>query len=138
MAEGYGTEIYCYDKLRTGRLVSGVEVVAQALYRRLTTPRGTLRGGEDESVYGLDLLDFIGRVGTAAAIDALPGAIEAECLKDGRVAQVDCTVTSTVNADGLTQLAITIDAQLHDPGDSFALTLAATDVAVSLIGFEQT
>lgn len=138
MAEGYGSEIYCYDEIRTGRLVTGVEVVAQALYRRLTTPRGTLRGGEDESVYGLDLLDFIGRVGTAAAVDALPGVIEAECMKDDRVSQVDCTVTQTVSTDGLMQLTIVIDALLHNPGDAFALTVAVSDVGVSMIGFEAT
>lgn len=138
MAEGYGTDIYCWDQIVTGRLVSGPELVAQALYRRLTTARGTLRGGEDESVYGFDLCDFIGRVGSQQAIDALPGAIEAELLKDDRVLSVDVAVTPVSGKDGLVSLTVRVSAVLHNETDSFDLTLSVSGVTVGLIGFELT
>ncbi len=138
MAEpGYGTDIFCYDRLITGRLVSGVEVVAQALFRRLTTPRGTLRGGEDESIYGLDLLDFIGRVSEEQALDTLPSLIEAECLKDDRLAECTVTLTRTTATDGTVALVISINAVTAPQGDSFDLTLAVANATVSVIGFAE-
>lgn len=136
MADGYGTDVYCYDRLLTGRLVTGPEVVAQAIYRRLTTARGTLRGGDDESIYGFDLLDFVGRIGTQQSIDALPAAVEAECLKDDRVAAADVSVTATTAPSGLITLELEIEITTAPQGDAFDLTLAVSDVAVSVVGFQ--
>mgnify|MGYP000564826546 CR=1 FL=1 len=45
-------------------------LVAEAIYRRLTTPPGTLLGGDDEANYGLDLLSLIGSVEPARLVAA--------------------------------------------------------------------
>lgn len=129
----YGVDSYCYDRLVTGRLVSGPELVAQAIFRRLTTPRGTLRGGEDEAVYGLDVQDFIGTVGTDDAIAALPDAIATEVKKDDRVDLVDVEVTADRGTDGLVALLIDVTYSLHDSTDSFTLSVRASDLDVSLL-----
>lgn len=131
----YGSDLWCYDSISTGRLVSGAELVAQAIYRRLTTARGTLQWGEDESIYGLDLFDFVGRVGTANAIDALPDVVSAEILKDDRVLTADVLLTSVTGTDGLMALTLAITATLRDADEAFTLTLAVSNVSVSVVGF---
>lgn len=134
MSEGYGFDSWCFDELQTGRMVSGAELVAQAIYRRLTTPRGTLRGGEEESVYGLDLLDFVGQVGSQAALDALPDVVEAEVLKDDRVLTCDVECTPTTDTDGTVAIVMTVTATLRDDSDQFILTLSVDDVSVTVVG----
>jgi hypothetical protein len=129
MAEGYGADTYCYDAPITGRLVSGPELVAQAIYRRLTTPRGTLDDGDEGDVYGLDLQDFVGQFSTADGIAALPDQVRGEVLKDDRVSECTVEVDAVTDSSGLTSYAIDVACTLHDAGDDFELTLSlsATD-----------
>lgn len=130
----FGTDTYCYDQIRTGRLASGLELLAQAIYRRLTTPRGTLDDGDEGLVYGLDLLDFTGTLGTDEAADAIPDMVLAEVLKDDRVER--CEVSSTVErgTDGLVVINIDVDVFPADQSQSFTLSLAVNDVTVALLG----
>lgn len=136
MSAGYGVEIYCTDRLRTGKYVSGRVALAQAIYRRLTTPRGTLRGGDEEQAYGIDLPGFVGRVATPIATAALPGIISAELSKDDRISSVSSTVTATTGTNGLVALEIEIRVVAVDEDEEFALTIAASSVSVTLIGIE--
>jgi hypothetical protein len=136
MAAGFGTDLWCYDRPITGRLASGVELVAQAIYRRLTTARGTLRDGDDGQVYGTDVSDFVGMVGPDNAVDALPDVVVAEILKDDRVERADVRAAITRESTGLATIDIEIDAVLRDSGESFTLTLAVSDVSVALLGVE--
>lgn len=138
MGTGYGTDTYCYDSLRTGRLVSGAELVAQAIFRRLTTTRGTLRDGAEGETYGLDIQDFVGQVGNANAADAIPDAIAAEVLKDDRVDGVVVEATRQGLSTGLVTFVINIDATLRDGTDSFTLTIKVSDLSVDLLGIEIT
>lgn len=133
MSAGYGIDTSCYDTLVTGRLVTGVELVQQAVFRRFITARGTLVDGPDGEVYGLDLQDFIGVVGPTSAIDALPDAIRNEVLKDDRVASCDVSLSAVVNPDATYDLTITIDANLSDESGDFTLTLSATNAATTLL-----
>ncbi len=138
MAEqGYGTDVYCWDRLRTGRLVRGPELVAQAIYRRLTTPRGTLRDGDDGQVYGLDVSDFVGRVGAKDAVAMIPAVIRAEVIKDDRVENVAVTSTAVTDKAGLVAVTVTITCDLINPGDQFQLTLSVSAVSVSVLGFSE-
>jgi hypothetical protein len=130
----YGTDIFCYDRLMTGRLASRAEVVAQAVFRRLTTARGTLRDGDEGLVYGLDLLGFVGTVGTDAAIAALPDAIRAECLKDDRVDACDVSVLADRGTDGLVTLLIDVGCSLANEDDVFRLSVSVSNVEVALLG----
>ncbi len=134
MAEGFGVSVWCTDSRFTARLVSGRTAVAQSIYRRLTTPRGTLRGSEEAAAYGLDLSELVGAIGYPAAIGALPGRIEAELAKDDRIADSSATVDAFTDSSGAIFLIVTIDVLLHDEADSFPLTLKVTDVTTELLG----
>lgn len=131
----YGRDLYCYDQVFTGRLVSGFDLLAQALFRRLTTPRGTLRGGEDEQIYGLDVLDFVGTVGTETAVAAIPDAVVAECLKDDRIERAEAKATIVRGTDGLVMIELDVDVFPHDEDTSaFTLSVSVSEVSVNLIG----
>lgn len=130
----YGRDTYCYDQIFTGRLASGIEVLAQAVYRRLNTARGTLRDGEEGEVYGLDLLDFVGMVGSADAVDAIPDTVIAEVLKDDRIDRVEATANSTTGEDGLATILLDIDVFPRDETDAFTLSLSVSDVSLALLG----
>lgn len=139
MAEpGYGVDVYCWDRLRTGRIVRGVELVAQATYRRLTTPRGTLRDGDAGQVYGLDVQDFVGRVGTAAAVAAIPALITAEVLKDDRIENARVSTSTRTDKAGLVYIVVQIECDLVNAGDSFELTVGVSGVSVAMLGFTDT
>ncbi len=132
--QGYGRAMWCTDQIRSGRHASGWRVVAQAYYRRLTTPRGTLRGGEEESAYGFDVCGYVGAVGEAIALRALPAQVAAELAKDDRGTGVSCEAAINTDANGLTSIALTITATLADESGDFTLTLAVTDTTVTILG----
>jgi hypothetical protein len=134
MATGYGQDTWCIDGVQTGRLARGRQVVAQALYHRLITPRGQLRGGPEEEIFGLDVSGFVGSLGAESACASLPGQIEAELLKDDRVADVRCTFARTQDGAGLVTIVFEIAVALSDEGEDFVLTVAASSVGVALIG----
>jgi hypothetical protein len=138
MSTGFGTDTWCTDQIFTGRMASGAELVAQAIYRRLTTARGTLRDGDDGQVYGTDVSDFVGMVGPDDAVDALPDVVVAEILKDDRVERADVTASIVRDSAGLATVTIVVDAVLRDSGETFTLTLAVGDVTTALLGLETT
>jgi hypothetical protein len=138
VATGFGTDTWCVDQIVTGRMASGVELVAQAIYRRLTTARGTLRDGDDGQVYGTDVSDFVGMVGPDNAVDALPDVVVAEVLKDDRVERADVSASVVRDAMGLATVTIDIEGVLRDSGESFTLTLRVSDVTTALLGLETT
>lgn len=131
----YGTDTWVLDHVRTGRMATGVTLLAQALYRRLTTPRGTLDDGDEGIVYGLDVCDFLGREASPDFVDSLPAAIEAECLKDDRVSSVTATATATTDAAGLTSVVVEVEVTPFDEStNTFTFTLAVSGVTVSFLG----
>lgn len=134
MATGYGVEMYCLDRVRTGKYVRGRAALAQAIYRRLTTPRGTLRGGDEEQAYGLDLPGFVGRVAVPVAAASLPGVVRAELLKDDRILDVDVEVAVDAPENGLVTYTLTIAVTPADETEDFSLTLAASETSVDLLG----
>lgn len=93
-----------------------------------------LLGGEDEENFGLDLTELIGSASTTADAAALPGRIRSELLKDERIESVDVNIVSTVRA-GVVSYIITIEA--FTSLGPFTLTLAASDVTVSLVGLAE-
>jgi hypothetical protein len=129
----FGTDTSCTTSLLSGRMSSGVKLVAEACYRRLTTPRGMLQGGQDEQNYGLDLVRLIGQVVTPSQAAALEGQIQSELLKDERIDSVTATVTSTVNG-AVTSWNIQISAQTGE--GPFTLEIGVSGVTVSLLGLD--
>ncbi len=131
MTTDFGREMSCTDTLKTGRFVTGPRLVAEADFRRLTTPRGMLRGGEEEQNYGLDLTAMVGGSGSEATAAALPGQITSELMKDERHESVDVTVVRTVDGAAVT-FDVTIEGQTSE--GPFTLKLRASDVTVELLG----
>lgn len=128
----YGQDISCGAAgLRTGTMVDGLTVVAEAIYRRLTTARGTLRGGEAEQDYGLDLKSVIGSSLTAGTSAALPGRIENEIRKDERIESVTVDVASTVDGPATTW---TIRIFATTAVGTFNLVVGVDDVSAQLLG----
>lgn len=131
MATDFGRETSCTGSIRTGQFVSGARLVAEADYRRLNTPRGMLRGGEEEQDYGLDLNDLIGSASTKADAASLEGRIRNELTKDERHLTVSVGVVVTTEGPA-TAFDITIDATTKD--GPFTLAIRVTEVTTSLIG----
>jgi hypothetical protein len=131
MASSFGRDTSCTTSMRTGRTVTGVRLVAESAYRRLTTPRGMLRGGEKEANFGLDLTELVGSVSTARDEASLPGRIAAELSKDERIESVDVQVTKTT-ASGLTSFQIRVEATTGE--GPFVLAIGVTEVSVELLG----
>jgi hypothetical protein len=127
----FGRDVSCgASGLRTGRLARGTTLLAEAIYRRLTTPRGTLRGGDEEGIYGEDLTAYVGRNDRGLEF-ALPGIIRTELLKDERIFEVTSTVVRTVNGPAVS-FTITIDCV--SAAGPFSLKLAVSEVSTTLLG----
>ncbi len=120
--------------MKTGRFVSGLRLVAEACYRRLTTPRGTLRGGDEEANYGLDLMELVGVTNLRAVEASLPGRIRAELEKDPRIESVSVDVLVTKVA-AMATFTITIECVTGI--GPFTLQVLASAVTVELLGIEE-
>lgn len=131
MATNFGRDISCTTGLRSGRYASGRRLVAEACYRRLSTPRGMLRGGDEEANYGIDLSEYLGASRPKAAAASLPAIIESELRKDERVEQVDTTVTLTSNGVA-SELLLTI--RVTTAEGPFDLQVSVDEVSVELLG----
>lgn len=105
-----GRDTSCVDSLTPGRLVSGKTLVGQRCYHRLITPKGKLRGGEDEANFGCDLPGFVGRTDDRQLPSMLPVVVRNELLKDPAVSAVRCIANRVDDAGSISwTLAISID-----------------------------
>lgn len=131
---GYGTDVWCGDSLVTGRMSRRAQTVLLALYRRSITPRGMLRGGDEESRYGLDLAGLVGAVGYPTAVLAIPGQLQNEYMKDPRVSGVRVDAAITTEPSGLQFIDLVAHVELHDEDGTFPLTLRVSAVDVEILG----
>lgn len=129
MAE-FGRDISCTASIRPGQFSSGVRLVGEAVYRRLTTPRGTLRGGEEEQDYGLDLSELVGSVSSVDDALAIQGRIENEILKDERIEEATAIATIVDKRPGIS-LDVVIEAETGE--GPFSLNLRVSEVTVELL-----
>lgn len=119
-----GTDLACVSDLSpTMATVSGRRALAEAIARRLQTPRGRLLRYPD---YGFDLAGEINGDVDATQIASIKDGVEAECLKDERVLAASAVVTYT--GDTLTVVITLTDAQ-----GPFVLVLAVSGVTVTLL-----
>lgn len=136
MATDLGTDISCVDDFSLQmESVTGRLCLAQALARRLVTPRGRFSWLDSDGVtihgwpeYGLDLRAFLLSKATPQSIAR---AAEAECLKDERVQAVDVAVVQ----DTSTTLAITI--AVTDADGTFTFTLSIDEAKASLVSLQE-
>ena len=128
MATDYGTDVACVaDFSGEFREVSGQRLIAEALARRLITPRGM---DLDDPDYGTDLRAHVGLEYTARNAARLVSDAQAECAKDERVEAAVVSVESWTMATR--SLALQIDVTTI-VGESFRLTVAVSSVNVELL-----
>lgn len=130
---GYGVEIYCDDRLRTGRLSRGIVTVGLAQYRRLITRRGTVRQNQQPVNYGLALDELVGQLGVEASVVMLPSLIRAELAKDDRVASIGVDVRSEEIEPGGWRVVVVVRVTAYDESGAFEFTLGVTTDGVDLI-----
>lgn len=126
-----GRDTYCLDAYMPGRTVTGAELLGQRCYHRLITPQGTLRGGEDEANFGLDLAGFVGRTEDAQLASMLPVVVRNELLKDQTVDAVAVKATRTASG-GLVSWVLTISVTGTDVEVDLIVSVSA--VTVELLG----
>ncbi len=130
----FGRDTLCLDSLRPGRYATGWRLLAQRCYHRLITPRGSLRGGEDEANFGLDLGELLGDSDSPALRASLPGRIAGELAKDPEVDTVDVTVDALATGPGETTWTIAVS--VTSAAGPFDLVLEVSGVTVKLLKLE--
>lgn len=116
----------CIDDLQPGRLARGLEVIAQRVYHRLTTPRGALLVHSD---FGIDLAWEIGKHYYVGYEDVLASKVKQELSKEEVLESIDCIV----KRDGD---AVQVDIMCKTADGPFALVLGVNNVSVSLLRYE--
>ena len=125
---GYGTDLSCVTDLTEDLAEvdpNSVQGIAEALIRRLITPRGAL---PDDPDYGYDLRGLLNRGTTLAELRNASGQARSEVRKDDRVRDADVAASFTL---GNSTLNVTIAVTPADPAlDAFSFTFALTDTSV--------
>jgi len=85
----FGTDITALPDLALNQTVSGFRNLAEALARRLVTPRGALWYAP---TYGLDLRQYLNEAVTPELLEEMRILVEQECEKDPRVLFASATV----------------------------------------------
>lgn len=135
MATDFGRDTSCTQAgLRTGRYATGAQLVAENLFRRYTTPRGSLRGSEEEENYGIDLAERIGQDASSSDAAALQSELRAEGMKDPRIYALAIDVEEIDLDGGAVGYDITVVGDTKD--GPFELTIKATSVTVELLGIK--
>ncbi len=126
MAINYGRDLSCLNRLETGRTVTGTELVLQAIYRRLITPRGSVI---DAPNYGTNIEELLSRAYTKEGLASIPGIIRAEVLKDERV------LTATVKArfETFPNVRLVVEIDCTSAAGPFDLTLGVSEVSTELL-----
>lgn len=131
---GYGSDLRCSSDLTEKMLeVDGFSTLAlaEALVRRLDTPRGSL---PDDKTYGISLTEYCNRGTAAAELRDLASRIRGELQKDDRVAAVGVTITPASDGSSLAvQLAVTpVDPALGP--FSLTLSVSSAEILIEEIG----
>jgi phage baseplate assembly protein W len=121
----YGSDLSCTNDFTSDmRVVSGRTLLAQAAYRRLITPRGSL---PDDQNYGFDVTALIDDDLQPGDLALIQTGIQNELIKDERIVKASATcVLSSVGQ-------LTISITLSDANGPFVLVLAATAVSVTIL-----
>jgi len=125
MPVDFGSDISTFPTLDPNfRLITGTQVIFEAVLRRLMTPRGSLAYDLD---YGTDVRGMLNASTTSSELFALQASIEAEAEKDERVLRADAVITQ------LQTFVYRIDLSLTTSAGPFLLVLAATPTALTVL-----
>ncbi len=107
------------------QVATGIQVLAQSLIRRQTTPRGSVITSPNDCI---DVRQFLSKGVSSQQTAALAQSIRAELLRDQRV--LACSVNITLNtATGAMVIAETVQSSVGP----FTLTLTLTAGSISAI-----
>ena len=127
----FGSDSSCTTQIWFGRMVTGQQLIQEAMLRRLSTPRGSLRDVADPvgaANYGLDLCGLLNtEIVGSGSIAAKESMIAAECRKDQRIS----SATATITAVGTN--AYRLDLDLDTTDGQVSLALSVDDVTVALL-----
>lgn len=101
-------------------------LVAQAAYRSITTPRGSVPDAPD---YGIDLRSYLSRGLTTREIQQLEGVIALHIRKDDRIESVDVSVQVE---DSAKAIRVAIDGVIALSSRTFSLVLGLSDAGALL------
>lgn len=124
---GFGADLSCTDDIThdAAELPGDSPLaVAQANYRRLTTPHGSV---PDDPDYGLDVRGFLNRGLTQKSLQEIPGQVRGELRKDDRNDPSNLVVTMTILPDFK---SFDLDIRAQAATGPYTLTLAVTDGGV--------
>lgn len=121
-----GTDIYCVDDLDPAfATVDGTKAVAQAIARRLGTPRGALFYDPD---YGYDLRAFLNAPIDDRMLFQIGVGVENEARKDERVFDAQAVATYDVQTE-----TMTVVLRGSTSSGPFQLILAVDEVSVEVL-----
>jgi hypothetical protein len=127
---GYGVDLSCVTDLAEDLPevdCMSNQAIAEALIRRLITPRGAL---PDDPDYGFDLRGLLNRGVTLAELRAVTGQARSEVRKDDRV--LDAKVSASFTLQNST-LSVSIEVTPADvDNNTFSFTFALTDTTVAI------
>lgn len=127
-----GSDLSCVSDLDPHMgVVSGRTLLAQAIARRLQTPKGALL---DDPNYGYDLVGQLNSDIAQGDLGRIAAAVTAECQKDQRVFSASVTVvaaTIVVNNASLLGLKVTIS--LITGIGPFVLVIGVAGVTLTLL-----
>ena len=128
----YGTDTYCLDSMKTGRMVSGATLIGQRFYHALITPRGALLGGPDEESFGEDFEELVGAPAGKESERAIRNKVQRAASKDDEILSVSVNIQTTTETNGAVSHEVSITAQTAK--GPFDLVLSINDLEVSLVG----
>lgn len=125
----YGLDLDCFDDLTDDMAeVSGVQVVVQATYRRLITPRGSIWNGPEGLNYGDDLREMLGSPITPDTLATLPAKVRAAVLQDDRIESCKVTVVESSLLSVTMSISCTLSA-----GPTFELVMSVDKARAILV-----
>ncbi len=129
MADTFGTAVNLSVDLPVGQwsYCSGLRNLANAVYRRISTDRGSLRRHPD---YGLNIVDLLGDATNLSqgALRAAEQQYAREVEKDERIDRCVCTFTYSIQTQILRALF-----ECQTAAGPFALVLAVDTVTVAIV-----
>ncbi len=127
----YGVDTSATSRVHYGRTVTGAVLVAEAMFRRLSSERGSL---PSDRSYGWSITRWLGSEWTEQRRKSTPGLIANELRKDDRVepATLQVEIEETTDDHGGVSLIITIFAFTTE-GERFELVFAASAATTQLL-----
>lgn len=107
------------------QMATGIDVLAQSLVRRQTTPRGSVITSPNDCI---DIRSFLSKAISSQQTAALAQALRAELLRDQRV--LGCAVTITFDT---TTGVMTIVETIQSAAGPFTLTVSLTATTIGVI-----